>query len=51
MVFSLTTAYRFNQSRKDGEAYKPGNLFLLNPSIAFAVNDRVTLTTGEPPSG
>jgi hypothetical protein len=47
VVFSLTTAYRFNQGRKDGEAdYKPGNLFLLNPSIAFAVNDRVTLTTG-----
>lgn len=47
VVFSLTTAYRFNQSRKDGEAdYKPGNLLLLNPSIAFAVNDRVTLTTG-----
>lgn len=47
VVFSLTTAYRFNQSRKDGEAdYKPGNLLLLSPSIAFAVNDRVTLTTG-----
>lgn len=47
VVLSLTTAYRFNQSRKDGEAdYKPGNLLLLNPSIAFAVNDRVTLTTG-----
>ncbi len=47
VVFSLTTAYRFNQSRKDGNAdYKPGNLFLLNPSIAFAVNDRITLTTG-----
>ena len=47
VVFSLTTAYRFNQSRKDGtKNYKPGNLFLLNPGIAFAVNDRVTLTTG-----
>lgn len=47
VVFSLTTAYRINFSRNDGEAdYKPGNLFLLNPSIAFAVNDRVTLTTG-----
>ena len=47
VVFSLTTAYRVNQSRKDGDVnYKPGNLFLLNPSIAFAVNDRVTLTTG-----
>lgn len=47
VVFSLTTAYRSNQSRRDGEAdYKPGSLLLLNPSIAFAVNDRVTLTTG-----
>lgn len=47
IVFSLTTAYRANQSRKDGtEKYTPGNLLLLNPSIAFAVNDRVTLTTG-----
>lgn len=47
VVFSFTTAYRFNQSRKDGaENYKPGNLLLINPSIAFAVNDRVTLTTG-----
>jgi hypothetical protein len=47
VVFSLTTAYRFNQSRKDGtENYKPGNLLLLNPNIAFAINDRVTLTTG-----
>lgn len=47
VVFSFTTAYRFNQSRKDGELdYKPGNLLLLNPSIGFAVNDRVTLTTG-----
>jgi hypothetical protein len=47
VVFSLTTAYRVNLSRQDGDkTYKPGNLFLLNPSIAFAVNDRVTLTTG-----
>lgn len=47
VVFSLTSAYRFNQSRRDGNiGYQPGNLFLLNPSVAFAVNDRVTLTTG-----
>jgi len=47
VVFSLTTAYRFNQSRKDGiHKYKPGNVLLLNPNVAFAVNDRVTLTTG-----
>lgn len=47
VVFSLTGAYRFNQSRQDGEQnHKPGNLLLLNPSLAFAVNDRVTLSTG-----
>ncbi len=47
VVFSLTTAYRFNQNRQDSDKdFKPGNLFLLNPSIAFAVNDRVTLTAG-----
>jgi len=47
VVLSLTAAYRFNQVRQDGAAdYKPGNLLFLNPSLAFAVNDRVTLTTG-----
>ncbi len=47
IVFSLTTAYRFNQTRRDGpQDYRPGNLLLLNPSVGFAVNDRVTLTTG-----
>lgn len=47
IVFSLTSAYRFNQSRRDGDQdYKPGNLFLIHPGIAFAVNDRITLTTG-----
>lgn len=47
IVFSLTAGYRLNQNRKDGDVdYKPGNLLLINPSVAFAVNDRVTLTTG-----
>jgi hypothetical protein len=47
VVFSLTGAYRFNQSRQDGaQRYKPGNLLLINPGVAFAVNDRVTLSTG-----
>ncbi len=47
IVFSLTAGYRLNQSRKDGgQAYRPGNLLLINPSVGFAVNDRVTLTTG-----
>ncbi|WP_374522991.1 hypothetical protein [Hydrogenophaga sp.] len=47
IVFSLTGAYRYNQTRQDGgRPYKPGNLILLNPGVAFAVNDRITLTTG-----
>lgn len=47
VVFSLTAGYRFNQTRKDGaKDYRPGNLMLINPSVGFAVNDRVTLTTG-----
>lgn len=47
VVFSITAGYRLNQSRQDGaQAYRPGNLLLLHPSVAFAVNDRVTLTTG-----
>jgi len=47
VVFSLTAAYRSNRNRSDGEShYRPGNLLLLNPSVAFAVNERVTLTTG-----
>lgn len=47
IVFSLTAGYRFNQRRKDGgQDYKPGTLLFLSPSVGFAVNDRVTLTTG-----
>jgi hypothetical protein len=47
VVFALSTAYRLNQNRKDGELdYKPGNMLLFSPSVAFAVNDRVTFTTG-----
>jgi hypothetical protein len=47
VVLSLTAAWRFNQSRQDGaREYKPGKLLLIHPSVGFAVNDRVTLTTG-----
>ena len=47
VVFSLTTAYQMGKSRKDGtQMYKPGNLWFISPSVGFAVNDRVTLTTG-----
>lgn len=47
IVLSLTTAYRWNQARDDGDIlYQPGNYLLINPSLAFAVNDRITLTGG-----
>lgn len=47
MVFALTAAYRFNQTRRDGQVhYRPGKLLMISPSAGFAVNDRVTLTTG-----
>lgn len=47
VVLLLTVGYRFSRSREDGEEdLNPGNLTLINPSIGFAVNDRVTLTTG-----
>ncbi|HZS79920.1 MAG TPA: hypothetical protein VFA14_00595 [Herbaspirillum sp.] len=47
VVFSLTSAYRFNHERADGaQHYQPGSLLLLSPGLAFAINDRVTTTTG-----
>lgn len=47
VVFSVTSAYRMYGSRREGESmYKPGNYFFISPSVGFAANDRVTLTTG-----
>lgn len=47
IVLSLNAGYRFNQGRQDGNIdYKPGNFFFISPSIGFAVNDTITLTTG-----
>lgn len=47
VVLTLTGAYRYNATRRDGsDDYQPGNFFLLNPQVAFAVNDRITLITG-----
>ncbi len=47
VVLSITSALQWNQKRNDGDvSFQPGSYFLLTPSVAFAVNDRVTLTTG-----
>lgn len=47
VVLSLTTAFLYHAKRDvDGNATKPGNLFLINPQVSFAVNESVTLSTG-----
>ncbi len=47
VVLSLTSAYRINQARQDDSTgYKPGNFLLISPSVALAVNERISLTTG-----
>lgn len=44
VVLSITTAYKWSQKFSDG--VQPGNYFLISPSVAFAVNDQVTLISG-----
>ncbi|MDO5056923.1 MAG: hypothetical protein Q4E06_06265 [Lautropia sp.] len=47
IVFSVTSSYRLARSSGDGRAsFKPGGLLQIHPSVAFAVNDRVTLSGG-----
>jgi len=47
IVFVFSGYFGLNLPRKDGgETIDPGNTFALNPSLAFSVNDRVTLSAG-----
>lgn len=47
LVLSLTTGYQYSIEREiDKQEINPGDFFFINPSIAFAVNHEVTLTTG-----
>ena len=47
LVLSLTAGYRYSAERKiDRLDVDPGDLFFINPNIAFAVNHEVTLTSG-----
>jgi periplasmic protein len=48
IVLSLTAAYRFNGSKTllDGVKYREGNYWFINPSVAFAANDRISLIGG-----
>ena len=47
IVLSLTSGYRFALSRQRNDlTLNPGDLFFINPSVGFAVNNEVTLTGG-----
>lgn len=47
IILSLTTSYRMNLKKNTHDnTIKDGNYFMVNPSVSFAANDRVTLTTG-----
>ena len=48
VVLSPTAAYRLNGSKtlSSNTKYKAGNYWMLNPSILFAANDRISLTGG-----
>ncbi len=47
VVLSLSGGYLFTAEREEGdEAVDPGDLVYFNPSVAFAVNNRVSLTGG-----
>jgi hypothetical protein len=47
LILSLTAEYRYSGSRKIGDqTVDPGDLIYLNPSVSFAVNNMVTLSSG-----
>ncbi|MFJ3317554.1 hypothetical protein ACIPLR_19540 [Herbaspirillum huttiense] len=47
VVLSATGTYKYSAPRHENRAtYKSGNYFLLNPSLGFSVNEKVSLTTG-----
>lgn len=47
LVLSLTTGYHYSAEREiKSQIINPGDFLYINPSIAFAVNHEVTLTSG-----
>lgn len=45
VVLSLTAAYRWNSKRNTELGnYKPANYILINPSVSFAANDKISFT-------
>lgn len=48
IVLSLTTGYKYSLERKINsiDQYRPASLFFINPQVAFAANDRISLIGG-----
>ncbi len=47
VVLSLTAGYRYAGDRDvRGQTVNPGDLFFINPSLGFAINNEVTVTGG-----
>jgi hypothetical protein len=50
IILSATASYRYSASRdiqaNNGETLNPGDSFLFNPSISFAANNEVSITSG-----
>ncbi len=48
IVLSLSSGYKFSLKREidTDNKYKPSDLFFLNPQVAFAANDRISLIGG-----
>ena len=47
IVLALTAAYHLNAPRTlAGQSYRPGNYLMLNPSMAFSVNNDISLSAG-----
>jgi len=47
IVLSLTAGYRYAGSRHvDGQQVDPGDLLFINPSLGFAINNKVTVSGG-----
>lgn len=48
VVLSLTASYRHHLNKKtaNGETFRAGNYVMLNPSVGFAANDKISFTGG-----
>lgn len=47
VVLSLTASYRYNGKRNtELGVYNPANYILINPSVSFAANDKISFTGG-----